>query len=139
MVLVVLVGWCYIHVSISSTPTPTCYSTWKQLTLIRVLRCLLCLAYLVASDQQFAVSEKKRENVRMIDQMTWAQRTLFRIASARSRNARSMLMFALALVSRNRIPCSRAMVSPRSLLTTRLSCISHLLPRIIFSTSSLAC
>lgn len=30
-------------------------------------------------------------------------------------------------------------LSPRSWLTTRLSVISHLLPRIIFSTSSLAC
>ncbi|KAF0766786.1 hypothetical protein FWK35_00009803 [Aphis craccivora] len=35
--------------------------------------------------------------------------------------------------------CSRAMPSPLDLLTTRLSSISHLFPKIIFSTSSLAC
>lgn len=61
------------------------------------------------------------------------------MASAKSRKARSILILALALVSRNLMPCSRAMTSPFSLLTTRFSSISHLLPKIIFSTSSLAC
>ncbi|KAI7690351.1 hypothetical protein SSS_10755 [Sarcoptes scabiei] len=65
--------------------------------------------------------------------------TLFNIASARSKNAWSILILALAEVSKNLIPCSRAIFSPRALLTTRFSVMSHLLPRIIFSTSSLAC
>lgn len=64
--------------------------------------------------------------------------TLLRIASAKSKNAWSILIFALALVSKNLMPCSRAMASPRSLLTA-LSFMSHLFPKIIFSTSSLAC
>ena len=44
-----------------------------------------------------------------------------------------------SVLPRNRMLCSLAMDSPLSFETIRLSSMSHLLPRIIFSTSSFAC
>ena len=112
------------------------YNIWFHF-LGLVSRRSLCPRFPTGFDQQFAINRTKQ--LRLLSSRVKRCYTLLSMASANSRKALSILMLALALVSRNLMPCSLAMVSPLSLLIILLSSISHLFPKIIFSTSSLAC
>ena len=106
---------------------------WTFITLHSVMH-LICFCDLPK------VVECRSGNKQLVQIIQTIFLSIFALISLASvRNASSTFTLAFALVSMNFIPCSIANCSPRSLDTWRLSVISHLLPRIIFSTSREAC